>query len=279
MLPHDSLLQSQQLLIRQLSGAEALPTGETLPARCLQEERARARNFLAGKLRELGMEPETQPYQWPNINPLVDLLFAPFAGANVYGILPATVATDSYIVMGAHFDTERYCPGALDNGSGISLTYETARALAQLPLRRHHVILVYFDQEEEELIGSQAFAQWLRERGFRVHSVHTVDSIGWDEDGDGAIELELPDLELLPIYRLHAAALGIPLQVTRVNSTDHHSFRQLGFRATGLTDEFAYGDYSPYKDSPQDTWETVNYAYLARCTAFFTAVMITLCQS
>lgn len=96
--------------------------------------------------------------------------------------------------------------------------------------------------------------------------MHTFDTIGWDGDGDRAVELELPTPDLEQHYKSVAARLSIPVHVTRVNSTDHHSFRLLGYDAIGLTDEYANGDYAPYKDTPDDTYDTVNFEFLASCT-------------
>ncbi len=255
-----------QTIIAHMSGHETLADGRTITNRSSKENRALTREYLSSLIEQIGIEPQLQAYRMPNLNPLIDVLFDSFKGANAYGILPATEPSDKYIILGAHFDTERFCPGALDNGSGITLAYSVVRRLAQLPSRKFNVILVYFDQEEEDLVGSQAFAKFCKKQGYKVHSVHTFDTIGWDNDGDKAVELELPTEFLQQAYQHQAEQLNIPLHITRVNSTDHHSFRTLGYNAVGLTDELANGDYPPYKDTIEDTYDKVNFEYLESCT-------------
>ena len=102
-----------------------------------------------------------------------------------------------------------------------------------------------FDEEELGLIGSRAFAQKLVDAGADIHSVHTVDQMGWDDDGDRAFELELPCQACVALYQRAAtraaAAEGRQIRVnihqTNVASTDHSSFRNAGFEAVGLTEE------------------------------------------
>lgn len=267
------LVDEQKKIISELSGFTKLEDGTTIPSRSTKEERQLTRDYLTQLIASIGLTPELQEYRLPNVNPLVDLLFDPYKGANVYTILPATQQSDQYIVIGAHFDTERNCPGAIDNATGIAITFGVIKKLTALKERNVHIILVYFDQEEEDLVGSQAFAQKLKKEAFNVLSVHTLDTMGWDRDGDHAVELELPTEFLKQTYTAVGKKLGIPIYDTKVSSTDHHSFRELGFQATGLTDELLNGDYAPYKDTPKDTYDTVNFEYVASCTTLVYEVL------
>lgn len=269
----DKIIQEQKQLIGELSGEVQLADGSKLTARSRKEERTRARKLLMEKMSSLGLGPQEHSYWMRNLNPLIDLLFSPYKGANVYCILPSTIKSDEYVILGAHFDSELECPGAIDNGSGVAMMMTLLRKLSSLEFRNRNVIVVLFDQEEENLVGSRAFANFILDQGYKVHSVHTVDTIGWDADGDRAIEMELPSEELRTIYRKVALRNNQILYETRVNSTDHHSFRQLGFDAIGLTDELVNKDYAPYKDTPQDTFDTVNFEFLAHATLFVFDVM------
>ena len=92
------------------------------------------------------------------------------------------------------------------------------------------VVFVLFDEEEDGLVGSEAFARKLKADGVRVHSVHTIDQMGWDMDGDQRIEVELPDRGLRELYLAAATDLGwnnpaAAIVTTNVSSTDHASFR------------------------------------------------------
>ena len=256
----------QKNIIQQLTGIQPVNTRQYLLSRSKKSERGLTRKYLSSLIKTIGLEPLSQKYAQPNIHPVIDLFLGPFKGANVYTILPSTNKSEEYVVIGAHFDTERNCPGAIDNGTGVAIIYSVVKELTKLEDRSKNVILIFFDQEEESLNGSMAFAKYLHEKKMKIHSVHTLDAMGWDRDGDRAIEIEQPTESLEKIYRNTAAELGIPLHTTNFNSTDHYSFTILGFNTIGLTDELANGDYAPYKDTPNDTYDTVNFEFVASCT-------------
>lgn len=153
--------------------------------------------------------------------------------------------------MGAHYDTVKHSPGANDNASGVALVFGTMMKLLAVANRTRNVLFVLFDEEEIGLIGSREFATWLldvsnsnhSDRGesvaTAVHSVHTVDQMGWDSDGDRAFELELPFKGCADLYRRAASTsaaaedwrVQITIHETKVASTDHSSFRKKGFPA------------------------------------------------
>jgi Zn-dependent M28 family amino/carboxypeptidase len=150
-----------------------------------------------------------------------------------------------------------------------------AKDLAALKDRNVNVVFVLFDEEEKGLIGSDRFAKMLKDQKVPVTSVHTVDQMGWDADGDRAIELELPDGKLAELYETAAreSGLNVPLEVTRTDTSDHQSFRKYGFQAVGLTEEYVNGDTTPYYHTPRDTYATVNWDYLTSSTRLFDAVL------
>ncbi|MDA9774106.1 M28 family peptidase [Saprospiraceae bacterium] len=262
----NDLLELQKDIVSKLSGHQALDKGIVLSSRSTRKERQIARVFLSELISTIDLNPEYQSYSLPNENALLDLFFQPFKGANVFTTLASTNPSDEYVVIGAHYDTERDCPGAIDNASGIAICFGVLKKLAALPERNMNVILVYFDQEEEFLCGSQAFAKMLVTKNFKIHSVHTLDMMGWDRDGDSAVELGLPSELLQELYTAAGEKLGIPVITTRVNASDDYSFWELGFNKTGISDEITNGDLPPYKDTPKDTYETVNFDYINTST-------------
>jgi Zn-dependent M28 family amino/carboxypeptidase len=175
------------------------------------------------------------------------------------------------IVLGAHFDTVPNSPGANDNATGIAMILAAARFLAELECRQRSVMFVLFDQEEIGLVGSRAFAQQLVASGEDVVAVHTIDQMGWDGDGDRAVELERPSEDLFEVYAGARAsgAFSIPLVQTQTGSTDHVAFREQGLAAIGLTEEFVSGDTTPHYHMASDTFATVNLDYLASTTELF----------
>ena len=273
-----SLLKEQKMIVAQLCGHEMLPDGALLSYRSTKRERKIAREYLYETLSSTGLETNYQHYTMPNVNPFIDLLIGPFRGANVYCTLPSTIQSDEYVIIGAHYDSERNCPGAIDNATGVAITYGALKQLAKLKERNVNVILIYFDQEEENLIGSQAFAMKLKKEKYNIHSVHTLDAMGWDRDKDRAVELTLPTPYLKDLYSTVGKKLNIPIYTSQLSASDHHAFRLLGFKATGLTDGISNGDYTPFGDTPKDTYETVNFDYVSSCTELLFQVVKEILQ-
>lgn len=242
-------------VIARLSGAAEVSPGVTLSDRASASNRAAARTFLQAEWEANGLAPQLHAYS--------------ATGTNLYALLPATVQATQTVVIGAHFDSVPGSPGANDNATGVAMVTSLGRWLDELPCRELHVILVLFDEEELGLLGSQAFASFLVEQALDVHSVHTIDQMGWDGDGDRAIELERADPGLFELYEAaEPLAPGLtPLIATNTGFTDHVSFRELGFDAIGLTEEYASGDTTPHYHLPSDTFDSVSLDYLASSTA------------
>ena len=220
-----------------------------------------AANYLFKSLIEIGLSPKKHEYQ------------TKLKGTNIYAIIPSTVKSNEFVVLGAHYDSVKGSPGANDNASGTALVYGVAIQLAKLKIRKRNFIIVFFDQEERGLVGSRAFAKKLKAENMNLHSAHTVDQMGWDEDGDGAIELELPTPELEALYREEARKLSIIVHKTRVPSTDHTAFREIGFNAIGVTEEYRNNDTTPHYHKSTDTYGTIDFGYLASTTQLVFNVM------
>lgn len=251
----------QQDLVARLSGAAELSPGVVLSDRSTLQNRSTALAFLQDTWDAEGLATALHAYS--------------DTGTNLYATLPATAPTDLAVVIGAHYDSVPLSPGANDNATGVAMVTSLGRWLQQLPCRELHVILVLFDEEELGLVGSQAFASFLVTQPVTVHSVHTIDQMGWDADGDRAIELERADRGLFELYEAAEplAPGATPLVPTTTGSTDHVSFRALGFDAVGLTEEYASGDTTPHYHLPSDTFDTVDLAYLASSTALLHAAI------
>jgi len=213
---------------------------ETVPQRQV------ARQYLLGQLTGLGAwSVTTQDYP---------------GGSNVVATLPPPASGPGEILVGAHFDTVAGSPGANDNGSGTVVVLALAHYLTGVPCRSAPVTVVLFDQEEPGLFGSRAFAA--QRSPATVRAVHTIDQVAWDSDGDHRFEIESPTPALAAEYRAAAQIVGVPVTVTSTMGTDHESFRDAGFAAVGLTEEYTSGDTSPFRHLPGDTVATVNAPYL-----------------
>ena len=128
--------------------------------------------------------------------------------------------------------------------------------------RSLNFLLVFFDQEEDGSIGSRAFARHLVDEGYRVHSVHVIDMVGWDADADRTVEVQSPGPILEPRYRSAADRLGIPLRLTQGRASDTRPFRESGLHTVGVWEDITHGDSTPFHHDPGNTLATVDFAYL-----------------
>lgn len=264
----------QQTIVGQLSGKYTLGNNTVIKSRWAKAEREIAKKYLKELITTLGIEANEHQYTSPNLNPAIDLILDPFKGTNIYGILPSTNKSSEYVVLGGHYDSgKRNAPGAIDNATGIALIYSVAKELSALQNRNKNIIIVFFDQEEEELIGSKAFAKLLKQRQWDIHSVHCFDMVGWDADKDRAMEIFSGSASLIEIYKTVADQRKIPLKDILIdpvgyhnNSTDFDAFVPLGFNVIGAGECFYHRDSTPYKDSPDDTFDTVDFEYLLSCS-------------
>jgi acetylornithine deacetylase/succinyl-diaminopimelate desuccinylase-like protein len=251
----------QKEIISKLSGNSEIRPGVKLANRSTIENKQEARNYLADVWKRLGMEPRRQGYGTE--------------GENIFTILACGKASAEAVVLGAHYDSVRNSPGANDNASGVAAVAGVARELVRVKKRSRDIIFVFFDEEERGLRGSRAFAQMLLDEKRSVHSVHTIDQMGWDQNANRAIELELPYDGAQDLYGQAAEALKVklPILTTTESGSDHSAFRRLGFKAVGVTEEYRNKDTTPYIHRPGDTYETMNFEYLASTTRLIVEVM------
>ena len=256
----------QREIVSRLSGASEIRPGVKIAHRTSLENRQEVRNYLSDVFKRIGLEPRRQAYG-------VD-------SENIFTILPCGRPSAETVVFGAHYDSARNSPGANDNATGVAAVAAVAQQLRFVKSRSRDFMFVFFDEEERGLRGSRAFAQMLRDEKRSVHSVHTIDQMGWDQDGDRAIEIELPYEGALELYQQAASALRTKIQIhtTPEAGSDHSAFRRLGFPAVGITEEYRNKDTTPHIHRPGDTMETVHFDYLAASTRLVTEALRTLAK-
>jgi Zn-dependent M28 family amino/carboxypeptidase len=203
------------------------------------------------------------------------------SGVNLLAELPATVSSDRWIVVGAHYDSADTSPGADDNASGVTAVLLVAGELTALETRRVNILFAFFDQEEEGLIGSHALVREFNVNQRLVLATHIMDMIGWDQDDDRIVEVahcgmpEASNDTMMQLYT-HAArrlawnSSGITiggLVRTESCSSDHVFFAEDGIPAVQLGEEFSGRDMTPYYHQPQDTCATIDYIFLQSVAA------------
>jgi hypothetical protein len=118
-------------------------------------ENDRVRDYLAGRLRELGANPEVQtatvarhtgsgPDTWAVVN-------------NLVAKIPGTQPTGAVLIV-AHYDSVPSGPGAGDDAASVAAILESVRALKATPLR-NDLIVLFTDGEELGLLGANGFVE------------------------------------------------------------------------------------------------------------------------
>lgn len=243
-----------------LTGERDIADNTRIPERGTRNGREMTRQYLTQTLSELGYQVERHEYRRN--------------GANVIAKLMAEAPSDEYILVGAHMDSVRNA-GADDNASGSTAVLEAASVLPQLAGRKVNIIFAWFDEEELGLIGSRYLARSLRKEGLNITSVHTVDMMGWDEDGDRAVEIARPDGILWDYYKMvnETHKLNLPLERTSTGRSDHVSFHNEGFDSLCMSEEFTNGDSTPYYHRRSDKLNTINVPFLASGTRLLVAAV------
>jgi len=251
----------QKEIVARLSGAAEIKPGVMLTDRSTLDSRRLAREALAEVWRGLGLDVQTQAYAE--------------GAANLYAVVRASRPASESVVLGAHFDGPRNSPGANDNATGTALVTAVAAEFHHARPRSRNLLFALFDEEERGLRGSRAMAKKLKDDGLAVHSVLTIDQMGWDKDLDRAVELEIPYPGAFDLFTRAAAGLKPrpPILVTQERGSDHSAFRSLGFAAVGLTEEYHNGDTTPHFHRPGDAYDTVDFDYLKSTTLLVIAAL------
>lgn len=231
-----------------------------------------AGDFLIEQLQEIGLEPAfgdrfDQEFASGGLN-----------GRNIAARLPGTdpELADSWLILSAHYDHlgirgGQLYPGADDNATAVAMVLEVARCLMDGPNRPSRGILfVFFDLEEEGLLGSQHF---VREPPVPLEQIGlflTADMLGRSLAGICENMLFVMGTEHSPGLRpwITNASAGLPLEVGIVGAdllvidrSDYGPFRwnQIPFLF------FSTGE-NPVYHSPDDVPETIDYAKLTAAT-------------
>lgn len=168
----DSLVTSHVSKIRPENLRATVSLLESYENRVSHENQWHAARWIARELKDTGYETEVQTYQyegeiWPNI---VARLVGDDRDAPVY-------------VCIAHIDSTSdnphdVAPGADDDGTGVAVLLESARALTKLK-PRHSIYFVFFSNEEYGRAGSKSFARKARKEGLEIAAVINFDVLGY----------------------------------------------------------------------------------------------------
>jgi aminopeptidase YwaD len=166
----------------------------------------------------------------------VDAAFLPEnTTRNVAGMIKGTAATDSTLVVTAHFDhlgmlgNKVYFPGANDNASGVAMMLSLARYYAQHP-PKYDMVFLGFSGEEIGILGSKYFVEHPLTDLRKVKFLVNFDLAGTGEEGvrvvNGSIFKERFDA-LSQINQQYKLLPKVDIRGAACNS-DHCRFYALG---------------------------------------------------
>jgi hypothetical protein len=208
---------------------------------------------------------------------------------NVVATVEGTVQPDRVMVVGGHYDSVVYgsganpmvfAPGADDNASGTVVALELARIISQNPLPIT-VMFVPFAQEEQGLVGSDHFAEYLHNQGANVELMINSDMIGHSVDSDPDVIIHSASSGAMPFVQ---AMIDMADTYTDLRAwydpssygSDQISFYQWGYDAVVAAEgEFhTAGWHTNY-----DLIDSLNFPYLRQVVQMCLATVLTLGSS
>lgn len=209
--------------------------------------------------------------------------------------IPGRSASDEIVVVGAHYDTVGYSPGANDNGSAVAGLLELSRLFKEVSPRRTLRFVAFANEEppffKTRNMGSLVYAKGCRRRGEKIVAMVCLETIGYYRKEKGTQKYPFPlsacypdtgdflavvgNLQSKPLVQSFARHFmeesDFPIQcaalfglVPGIDWSDHWSFWEVGYPAIMLTDTalFRY----PYYHTTEDTPDKLDYHSLARVT-------------
>jgi Zn-dependent M28 family amino/carboxypeptidase len=245
---------------------------------------AAAREYIEAIWRAQGYAVDAQEYEVHGVR-----------CANLEASRPGAARAGEVILLGAHYDSVRGCPGANDNGSGVAALLEIARHFAALAPALT-VRFVGFVNEEPPFFltrqqGSTVYAKAARARGDDIRLMVSLETLGYYSDAPGSQRYPplfrffypdradflglVSDLRSRGVMRRVANVFrercDFPLQHTAtlrwvpgVAWSDHLPFWRQGYPALMATDT-AFYRYR-YYHTARDTPDKLTYPAFGRAT-------------
>jgi aminopeptidase YwaD len=253
----------------------------------------RAKHYIHDQLRLLSLNTSFHPFDafGTSYHNVVGIL-RPFADATLSALPP--------LILAAHYDTVQGSPGADDNASGVAVLLETARTLRDLPLSAE-IRFIAFCLEEEDLLGSLAYAAHLRESNEAIRGAIVLECVGFTSSLEGsqqtppsvpivvpttgdflaivgntasaALVASLDEAAKARAADLKTVSLLVPGQGELLPDTrrsDHAAFWVHGYPAVMLTDTANFRN--PHYHRPTDTIETLDFTFMGRLVDLLTAM-------
>lgn len=206
---------------------------------------------------------------------------------------------EEIILLGAHYDTVTWTPGADDNASAVAVLLEASRLLSDYRGGRTARYVAFACEEAPyfnlDSMGSQHHARTARKRNDQIVGMLCLEMVGYfrDEVGSQKVPPTIPSKLhwLFPSRGNFLAAVGnlkswklgwrfrrgfkrgsklplfsisLPEQVREIRLSDNSSFWDQGYPALMLTDTSFLRN--PHYHKPTDTPDTLDYARMTEVT-------------
>jgi aminopeptidase YwaD len=212
----------------------------------------------------------------------------------------------SRVIIGAHYDSVPFSPGADDNASGVAILIEVAKVCIRSGVTPARPIdFIAFGMEEEGCIGSCRHATRLVKTGTKLAGMVSLECVGYTNQAPGSqvvppgLPIEVPDRgtflgvignrqasELVGLMTTSAhaqapdlQAIGLVVenngrQLPATRLSDHAPFWDRGFPAMMLTDTAFMRNPNYHRSS--DLPETLDYEFMARTARSVAAFTLAL---
>lgn len=234
-------------------------------------ENAKARAWLVGELRRLGVEPVDGQYEFPFTMPRRGRPDS-VTGVNVAGLIRGSAHPERIIVVSAHYDhvgtrNGEIFNGADDNASGTAGALQIAAHLRANP-PRNSVMIVFFDAEELGLLGARAFVANPPVALTRIAANVNMDMVSRSDAGILWVAGATPYPQFKPLLETLAAEAPVTLKLGYDTGTGRDNWMQLSdqgaFHAAGIPALlFSVEDHADYH-RPTDEPERVQVGFYVR---------------
>tara|TARA_R110002072_G_scaffold300574_4_gene478392 strand:+ start:432 stop:1607 length:1176 start_codon:yes stop_codon:yes gene_type:complete len=194
-------------------------------------------------------------------------------GKNVIASKVGSIFPNRKYILGAHYDNVGVgiAPGADDNASGSSAVIEAARIFSEYDFP-FTIIFALWDEEEQGLIGSTAYAESAVFNNDSILGYINMDMLGWDGNNDGVADLHVRPVassiqladKALAVDTIYNINLDLHIVNPGSSNTDHAPFWDNGFTAIGIDEEYD-GDFNPFWHSPADSLAQFNLPFYQKC--------------
>lgn len=183
-------------------------------------DNAARRAAIIKRLDELGIKYRLEPFKRGEVR-----------GTNIVAELKPV--GQKVLMLGAHYDRVEQGSGAVDNASGSTAVLELLAALSARSLKNHSVSAVFFDLEEEGLVGSANYTRARVKQDLPALFIN-FDVFGygdtlWVGARDPKVGAAVPIAEV-------AATNKFPLQIgPAYPPSDHLSFARVGVESLSFS--------------------------------------------